>query len=130
VTIWRLWKKRDRAKLFRYKIFLGIYAFTATLTLAEKGILGIYYGLYLDFAGVTYRGANDVLYLFPLACVAVLWRPNPDQRKYSHAYVLLEDGAGEEDTNDLELTEYNNENDKDGRNDDDDEIIENQIRVV
>jgi len=49
-----------------------------------------------------FREANDIIYFVPLACVAILWKPNPNQLSYS--YVLLDDDE-EYDIKDLELTE-------------------------
>jgi len=54
---------------------------------------------------------EEVIYLLVLACIAVLWKPNPDAQEYGY-YVLLGDqdeptrGDGSTEF-DLELTETN-----------------------
>jgi len=122
-TMYRLWKKKEQAKLFRYKVFLGIYALRVFFAYMER----LYFGK-KGFGQASFREANDIINLFPLVCIAILWRPNPEQKKYSHGYVLLEEeddnkeeentvqGFGDDDESAIELIE----NDEvDGYNDND-----------
>jgi len=102
-TMYQLKKHEEHAKLVRYKWFMAIYFLTATLSFFESML----YRIDRENGGQrfnrsTMREANDLIYLVPLACVAVLWRPNPNQQMYS--YVLLEDDK-EDEINDIELTE-------------------------
>merc|ERR1740139_497956 len=101
--MYQLKKHEEHAKLVRYKWFMAIYFLTATLSFFESML----YRIDRENGGQrfnrsTMREANDLIYLVPLACVAVLWRPNPNQQMYS--YVLLEDDK-EDEINDIELTE-------------------------
>jgi len=93
-TMYKLHKNEEHAKLIRYKWFMAIYFLTATLSFVESMLYGEG-----RFNRSTLREANDLITLVPLVCVAVLWRPNPNQQMYS--YVLLEDDKED----DLELTE-------------------------
>jgi len=93
-TMYQLHKNEEHAKLIRYKWFMAIYFLTATLSFLES--------IFYRFNRSTMREANDLITLVPLVCVAVLWRPNPNQQMYS--YVLLEDDK-EDEFNDVELTE-------------------------
>lgn len=96
-TMYYLRLYEENLKLIRYKWFLGIYFLTATLSFLERFAWGPG-----RFRSSAFREANDIIYLVPLACVAILWKPNPNQQSYS--YELLDDDE-EDACNDLELTE-------------------------
>lgn len=52
------------------------------------------------FDAMSIKEGDEIIYLVVLACIAYLWRPNPQALKYG--YVLLDEE--EEGANDLELT--------------------------
>jgi len=103
----------EETKLVRYRWILKIYFLMIFLSMVQ---IFLFFWDMIKNAGRNYdlesvREGNQVIHLVVLACIAILWKPNPSQQQYS--YILLEDNDGNENVvsnntagiTDLELAE-------------------------
>lgn len=92
-------------KLNRYRIMMRIYILAVILTF----LLWVLFfwdmisdgGREFDLTSVVV--GNELIYFVVLACIAVLWRPNPDAQNYSYVLLMEEDDEGNGNF-DLEMT--------------------------
>lgn len=133
-TMYYLRLHNESVKLSRYRWFFRIYLLTAALSFAER--LFMKYDR-KDVNWTILREANDIISLLTLACVTILWKPNPSQQMYS--YVLLDDDGNAPTTEDkiggtmntdLELSEFVIDGDDDDENERSNNNKEEQSQII